>query len=43
MSKELTTEQATERIAKRISIEKTGSDAMWELFLQEAYKEYYKL
>lgn len=38
-----TVEQATERIAKRMSVERTGSDSMWELFLQAAYKEYYKL
>jgi len=35
----MTTEEITEEIAKRISIEKTGSDAMWELCLPEAYSE----
>lgn len=42
-TEELTTEEATEAIARRLSEEKMGTDAMWELFLTEAYKEYYKL
>ena len=43
MSKELTTEQATEKIARRISKEQTGSESLWELCLPDAYKEYYGL
>lgn len=36
-------EKATEKIAKRMAKEQTGSDALWEMFLTEAYREYYKL
>jgi len=36
-------EKAIERIARRISIEKTGSEAMWELFLTNASTKYFKL
>lgn len=40
---ELTTEQATEEIAREISKKMYGSEAMWELCLTEAYKQYYDL
>lgn len=41
MSKE--TEQATTRIAKRLAREAGKPEGLWELFLLEAYREYYGL
>ena len=41
--KNITTEERAEEIAKRISTEKTGSDAMWELCLPNAYSELFNL
>lgn len=38
-----TTEQATEKIARRMAKESMGSESLWELFLQDAYREYYEL
>jgi len=37
------TVQATEKIARRISSEQTGSEALWEMFLTQAYDEYFEL
>ena len=33
------TAKKAEKIAKEISIKRTGSDGLWELFLTEAYDQ----
>lgn len=37
------TEVATTKIAKRLAFESGQPEAMWQLFLTAAYREYYNL
>jgi len=37
------TEYETEKIARRMAKEVMGSESLWQMFLHDAYQEYYKL